>query len=261
MRYIVTTALIVLTVVFPAVSGYAVDTPIPYSRVMPPAPLISPRVMAVSDDKDRGFLDMSQKTGVKDVSMKKAIILSLLFPGAGQYYADARFKGQVFMGVEAAIWAGFLAYRVYGGWKADEYKQLAAAHAGVDNTGKDEEFYDMIGFYDNREEYNQFGRLYYPDRPYYDDNSAYYWQWDSDASRFQFKNLKDASKTAFRNSTFLIGLAIANRIIAGIDTYRTVKTAQAKLRSLTQLGEYQFTVNPRPFGDNPRINISVSRKF
>jgi hypothetical protein len=261
MKYKVTTALVLLTLACPIISGYAADTPIPHSRVMPPAPLISSQVMAVSGDKDRGFLDLSQKKGVKEVSMKKAIILSLLFPGAGEYYADARFKGQVFMGVETAIWAGFLAYRVYGGWKADDYKQFAAAHAGVDNASKDKEFYDMIGFYDNREEYNQFGRLYYPDRPYYNDNSAYYWQWDSDASRLQFKNLKDASKTAFRNSTFLIGLAIANRVIAGIDTYRTVKTAQAKLRSLTQIGEYQFTVNPRPFGDNPRINISVSRKF
>lgn len=232
-----------------------------YSRLLPPSPTVSATALAAQDIR-KPFLDMSQKTDAGEkISMKKAMILSFLFPGAGQYYADSKFKGQVFMGAEVSIWAGFIAYRVYGGWKKDDYKDFAAAHAGVDNSGKNEEFYDWLGFYDNREEFNQFGRLYYPDRAYLPDNSSYYWQWDSKESRIAFKDMKDDSKRAFRNSTFMIGLAIANRVISGIDTYRTVKAAQARLRTLTQVGEYHFALSPRLLGDNPQVRLTVTRKF
>ncbi len=232
-----------------------------YSDLLIQTTPISSRLASAQGDDDRAYLDMSQKGSEKQISMKKAMVLSMLFPGAGQYYADSKFKGQVFMGVEASIWAGFISYQVYGGWKKDDYKDFAAAHAGVDNSDKDEEFYDWVGFYENREEFNQFGRLYYPDRAYLPDNGSYDWQWDSESNRATFKEIKDQSKTALRNSTFMIGLAIANRIIAGIDTYRTVKAAKAKIKSLTQLGEYHFALSPKLFGDNPRMNLTVSRKF
>jgi hypothetical protein len=185
----------------------------------------------------------------------------MLFPGAGQYYADSKFKGQVFMGAEVVIWAGFIAYQTYGNWLEDDYMDYAAANAGVDNAGKDDEFYDWVGFYDSRTEFNQYGRLYYPDRDYLPDNSEYDWQWDSPESRLEFKELKDDSKRAFRNATFMIGLAIANRVVAGIDTYRTVKSAQKKIKSLSQIGKYNFALSPKPFGDNPKIKLTVSRRF
>jgi hypothetical protein len=234
-----------------------------YSSLLQPVTMTeSSRLVMAQNDRGGKFLDMSQSAkDQREISMKKAMLLTMLFPGAGQYYADSKFKGQVFMGVEAAIWTGFIAYRVYGGWKKDSYQDFAAAHAGVDNSGKDEEFYDWVGFYESREQFNQLGRLYYPDRPYLPDNSSYDWQWDSDENRVYFKEMKDDSKRAFRNSTFMIGLAIANRIIAGIDTYRTVKSAQAKLKSLTQVGDYKFTLSPKILGDNPSIKLTVSRKF
>lgn len=243
-------------------AGLAQEIDLPYSSLLKPEPPILASASAGEGDGQQSFLDMSQgmESGRK-ISMAKAMLLSFVFPGAGQYYADAKFKGQVFMGMEASIWAGFIAYRVYGGWKEDDYKDYAAAHAGVDNTGKDDEFYDWLGFYDNRNEFNQLGRLYYPERAYLPDNESYYWQWDSEASRLTYKDIKDDSKRAFRNSTFLLGLAVANRIIASIDTYRTVKRAQARIRSLTQVGEYHFTVSPKLLGDNPQVKLSVTRKF
>jgi len=243
-------------------TGTAQEINLTYSSLLDRDRPVSALASAADDDARKSFLDMSQNVDTgKKISMKKAMLLSFLLPGAGQYYADSKFKGQVFMGVEASIWAGFLAYRVYGGWKKGDYQDYAAAHAGVDNSGKNEEFYDWLGFYDNREEFNQLGRLYYPDRAYLPDDKSYYWQWDSEESRMAFKDMKDDSKRAFRNSTFMIGLAIANRVISGIDTYRTVKAAQTRLRSLTQVGEYHFALSPRLLGDNPQIKLTVTRKF
>lgn len=232
--------------------------------VIAPVALISKTVnnqVTLPVSSSPSFIDMSSITPGREVSLEKAVVLSVLLPGAGEYYAGAKFKGQVFMGVEAAIWSGFAAFRVYGHWKEDDYKAYAAAHAGVDNNGKDDQFYDWIGFYSSREEFNQIGRLYTSDRAYLPDTRSYYWQWDSSTDRMKFKDIKDASKTAFRNSTFMIGLALLNRLISGIDTYRTVKAAGKRVDSVAQLGDYKFKISPRLTGYNPGIKVSVTRKF
>lgn len=246
-----------------AAIGRAGDVRLSYSGLLMPPPPVSGTLMADAGQTKPTLLDLS-KTGssARRISMRKALLLSALLPGAGQYYADAKFKGQVFMGVEATIWSVFIAYRVYGGWKKDDYRDFAAAHAGVDNNGKDNAFYDWIGFYNNREDFNQYGRLYYPERDYLPDNPSYDWQWDSEANRTEYREIKNASETAFRNSTFLIGLAIVNRVIAGIDTYRTVRAAQARMmRSFSQIGPYKITVKPKLTGTNAGLSLKVSRKF
>ncbi|MEZ5358460.1 MAG: hypothetical protein R3F48_06470 [Candidatus Zixiibacteriota bacterium] len=235
------------------------------STVFKPIPPMSGAIGYMANSNDRpGFIDMSGGSSSSNegpLSLKKGLILSLLVPGAGEYYAGAKVKGQVFMGVEAAIWGGFIAYRVYGGWKKDDYRRLATAYAGVDHDGKDDVFYDMVGFYGSREEYNLYGRLYYPDRPYYPDNNSYYWQWDSDSHRQEYKRLKDDSKTAFRNSTFLLGFALVNRVVSAIDTYRTIKSANRKLKSISQIGEYRINVSPKLFGENPSVSLTISREL
>jgi hypothetical protein len=234
--------------------------------LLKPLPLITNNLPAATDNaqpsgSDRSFIDMSKPAAAKEISMKKAMFLSILVPGAGEYYAGSTFKGQVFMGVELAIWSGFIAYRIYGGWKKNDYKDYASVHAGLDNSGKDDEFYDWVGFYDSREEFNLLGRLYYPDRPYLPDTRYYHWQWESEKDRFRFKDLKDASRKAFRNSTFMLGLAALNRLVSGIDTYRTVRAARRTVSSLTQFGDYKLKVSPRLSAENPGVKISLSRKF
>ncbi|MFH1699929.1 MAG: DUF5683 domain-containing protein [Candidatus Zixiibacteriota bacterium] len=233
------------------------------SKVIKPIPPVSGQfLLSGQNDTGKTFLDMSQPQSEKSkLSMKKALFLSILLPGAGEYYAGSTFKGQVFMGVEAAIWGGFIGYRVYGAWKKDDYLSYASAYGGVNISDKDDVYFDMIGFYDNREEYNQYGRLYHPDRPYYPDADDYDWQWDSEERRLKYKELKDQAKTALRNSTFLIGLAIANRVVSAIDTYRTVKSASKRIRSLTQFGEYHMKIAPKIFRSNPEVKLTLTRKF
>lgn len=262
MKYLV--SIILLVCLWPA--AWANDNFPISNSLLEPLPLITAKyVKSLADNKPSSVtetLDMSERPeGSGLLSMRKAMLLSLVVPGTGQYYAGSKFKGQVFMGVELAIWGGFFGYRIYGGWKEDEYKNYASAHAGLDNTGKDEQFYDWVGFYNSRDEFNELGRIYYPERAYLPDTREYYWQWGSDEERVRFKDLKDAAKRAFRNSTFVLGLAILNRVVAGIDTYRTVKSANKAMKSMTQFGEYKLKVSPKISADNPSIKITLSRKF
>jgi hypothetical protein len=254
--------LVVIGLLYQA-TGASSEKPMPNQStlLMPPRPVVSSIYAGVDKPQQAVFDPTNRRPARKGPSLKKAMMLSMLFPGAGEYYAGSKFKGQVFMGIEAALWAGFIGYRVYGGWKKEDFKSYAAAHAGVDNNGKSDEFYDWIGFYDNRDEFNQFGRLFFPDREYLSDSPANDWQWHSESDRERYKNIKDASKIAFRNSSFLLGMAIVNRVISGIDTYRTVKAARKKVSSISQVGEYRIKIKPKPFGRNPSIQLTVSRKF
>ena len=232
------------------------------SILKPLPPLSGNAGNAYFNSDDTKFIDMSDPVIAKGkISMTRAVVMSLILPGSGEYYAGKKFKGQIFMGVEAGIWAGYFAYHVYGGWKEDDYKALAASRAGVDNTGKDEQFYDLVGFYSNREEANQLGMLYNNDRVYLPDNNSYNWQWESEEARQLFRDLKDGSKVAYRNTTLMLMLALVNRLISGVDTYRTVKSVQRQAESLTQFGEYKLKISPKILGSRPEFKISLSRKF
>lgn len=222
-----------------------------------------------SDD----FTDMSAsdskketKTPVNSLSKTKAVILSLLLPGAGQYYAGAKGRAEVFIGAELAVWAGVLAFHTYGNWKEDDYIRYAERHAGIDPSGKDDDFFKNLTFYDNRDDYNTAGRIINPSAPYYPHTQSYYWQWESSDARLAYRSIRNASKTAFRKATFMIGMAVFNRIISGIDSFRIVKkmtqqTAPEEEFSSAASNRIKMKFKANPFGHNPGISLNLLRQF
>jgi hypothetical protein len=164
----------------------------------------------------------ADKAGKQGKSKFLALGLSLLLPGAGQYYVGSKSKMIIFGSSEAAVWTGFFGLRLYGGWKKEDYKAWAAFHAGVDVNGKPDIYYEKMTYYDNLNEYNQLARvmdgseaILFPNTP------RYYWNWDSNQSRSHFRNLRNQSKNAYRRSLLFVGAALVNRVLAGIDAYRS----------------------------------------
>jgi len=205
------------------------------------------------------------ETHTGKVSKMKAAALSLLVPGAGQYYAGEKGRAEVFFGAEVLTWAGWLGFHTYGKWKEDDYIRYAEQHAGIDPGGKNDEFFKNLTFYDNRYDYNTTGRIINPRAPYYPDTRPYYWQWDNDDSRSTYRNIRNASKTAFRKATFMIGVAVFNRIISGIDAFRVASKVAHKVKDdefdNPESEEFKFKFRGTPLGDNPNFRVTVSRKF
>lgn len=176
------------------------------------------------DDDDLNFPlfdNQRVKTG-REKSTWKALGLSLLLPGAGQYYAENKGRAIFYGSAEALAWTGFFGLRLYGGWKKEDYRAWAAFKAGADVRGKTENFFEKMTYYDNRDEFNQFELLYEgADAQLFPATREYYWNWDSDASRQHFRDLRNQSKTAYRRSLLFLGAAAINRIISGIDAFRT----------------------------------------
>jgi hypothetical protein len=58
----------------------------------------------------------------------KALLLSAILPGAGQYYAKSPLMAALFLGLEIGAWAGVAMYHGEGMDKEDEYMAYADAH-------------------------------------------------------------------------------------------------------------------------------------
>ena len=210
-----------------------------------------------SVDQNEPAVDYSKK------SYSKAVILSILLPGAGQFYLGEKGRGEVFMGVEVLTWTGFAAFRTMGSWKKNEYIDYAVEHAGVNPDGKDDEFYKNVSFYQSRDQYNESGRIIDPTGIYYPVTAETYWYWDSESNREVFRDMRNDSKSDFRNATFMIGVAVVNRILAGIDTFRIARKLKGRSGSLSSVDEKKLKLDfdANPFGSNPKVGFSLSKIF
>lgn len=179
----------------------------------------------------------------------KAALLSAALPGLGQLYLDEKGKGQLFLIAEGATWATFAAFQIYSKWKEDDFERLAITEAGVDVASRDDEYLDLIAFYNNVDEYNALGRITESDRPYIDPNdSTNAWYWSDPAQRNTFRQLKNSSREASRRSQFAVGLAIVNRAASVIDALlsarRSIKEEIDNKFSFLEDMNMRFSVHP-----------------
>ena len=190
----------------------------------------------------------------------KALGLSLLLPGAGQYYAESGNKMVIFGTAEAFVWSGYFGLRIYGGWKKEDYRAWAAFKAGADVNGKSEDYFEKLTYYDNLDDYNQFELLYEGSRAQpFPDSPEYYWNWDSDESRGYFRELRNQSKSAFRRSLLFLGAAVANRLLAGIDAYRAASSYNNSLEFSEK--KWHLYCSAAGIPEDGKVEIGFSTKF
>ena len=69
------------------------------------------------------------KLNYEKKSAKSAMLLSTVFPGAGQFYTNRRsVTGYIFATLEVGFWAGLIYYNIQGDDKEDEYMEYADGH-------------------------------------------------------------------------------------------------------------------------------------
>ncbi len=218
--------------------------------------MMASEINSAKSDGDTGidfnWSKPAEKSGKK--SGLKAGFLSLMLPGAGEYYLGNKSKAAVFLGAEAVIWSGYLAFHTYGGWLEDDYKSYAAEHADANISGKDSKFFDRMQFYESRDWYNEIEGLRYGEAYPYTD--FYYWQWDSQVSRMKYREIRNNSKSAFRNATFMIGVSVLNRVVSFVDALRLAKKLN-KAENFEIFGGWRFDYNASPFGSNPRASVKL----
>lgn len=197
------------------------------------------------------------------VSFLKAGIYSALVPGLGEYYVGHRAKARVFFAVEAATWISFFSSHIYGNWKEDDMVQFAAEHANASLENKSDEFKDWVGFYDDIDQFNSLGRVQDQDRPYLVDNAENHWRWETISAQSTYRHLKNRSREAHRRRDFMVGLAVANRIVSIIDAIRDARRSQREIKdsefSLAHGISYRIEIDP--FNQDRPLVIALSKRF
>ena len=185
--------------------------------------------LAGDDEFNTPVIPSLSKSDSNEKSKFLALGLSVLLPGAGQYYTENKTRMIIFGSAEAAIWSGFFGLRAYGSWKKDDYRGWAAFHANADINGKSDYFFEKMTYYDNLAEFNQLELVYEGSNAHiFPDTPEYYWNWDSPTSREHFRELRNQSKNAYQRSYILVGVAVFNRLLSGIDAFRAARSFSQK---------------------------------
>ena len=137
------------------------------------------------------------------------------------------------MGAETAIWGSFGVFEVQGKIRKDSYVEMAHLFGGVeDASGRDGEYYRLLGSYRTSEEYNDEirrdarsrygddlqGRADYFERHRIRDDLEWSWSSRDDWERYQDK--RRSSNEAYKRAKTMVGLAVANRLLAAVDAMR-----------------------------------------
>jgi hypothetical protein len=191
-------------------------------------------------------------------SVPKAFLLSLLLPGAGQFYAQAPGRGRLFAGTEVGILVGYFGFRWYGDWKKEDYQLYAAAHAGVDPRGKSDRYFEDVSLYTSMEEYNnQQLHDFREDAVLY--SGADFWEWDNDRSQREFDSLYRASSNAKDNAIIMTGLGLLNHLLSAVDAARTARAYNRQHASTAQ--PVRLTFDVRAVSGSSVVVVGLEKTF
>jgi hypothetical protein len=201
--------------------------------------------------------ELKISTDGQEKSKTLAFILSLAIPGLGEYYLNRFDVGQYFLIAEGGLWLSLYGFDYYGRIQKDNYMQFASVNGGVNSTGKDENYWAIIGSYMNIYDYNNEKLLNRQFNALYNENT-HYWFWNSNEERKKYRNLWLSSESAFNNKQFPISLIIINHIASAINAVIIARNYNERLKEgsvniYPQLGFDEFY--------NPQIKISLRKNF
>jgi hypothetical protein len=152
---------------------------------------------------------------------------SLLIPGWGQRYAGRTTSATCFLTAELALWGGYFVLRRIEDVREDNFRAHAAEHARARTAGKDDEYFDDLGFYDSVLQHNLFARYEDgPDAELYPEGQEFFWEWDRETSRLRYRELHNSSRRAERRALYTTGLVVANHLLAAIHAAHSVYVEQ-----------------------------------
>ncbi len=130
-------------------------------------------------------------------SRSTALLLSLVVPGLGQYYAGSPGSAKLFIAAELAFWGGYYYNSSMKESRRDDYLRYAWQHAGVNPSGQGVSYLGAIGSFNSSFDYNGYALSTEENPILYSGDTA--WNWDSDSSRARFHTLRE-NELDFDNS-------------------------------------------------------------
>jgi hypothetical protein len=182
-----------------------------------------------------------------------AVCFSLLLPGMGELYAGSFESGKYFLISDVVLWGTVIGMNSYGSWKRDNYKSFAQTYGGINPDSKDEDYFANLGDYNSIDDYNremdlqrEFGKVY--------NVQKYYWNWNGDSRRKEYRDMWRSSEQAFTNIRFVVGALILNRLISVINAVRLVSVHN---KNVDQVNSVDLSFSPN-YLENVPVGLSLN---
>jgi TM2 domain-containing membrane protein YozV len=193
-------------------------------------------------------------------STATAVFYSLLLPGLGEWYIDRLDQGKYSIIAEAGLWFSYYSFVQYGSWIRDDARRFAVVHAQANIDGKNDQYFVNLGNFNDMFEYNEKKLIDRTPERLYEAEGGFYWQWDSDARRREYRAMRVSSEKVFNNSKFVIGAIVVNHIISAINVARLAR--QHNTRGDDGLGSWRMESSLGGNGVIPDgIRLSLIRQF
>jgi len=208
---------------------------------------------------------LAQDRDSEKKSVGLAAIYSLILPGMGELYANGFGSGKFFLMAEGALWLTFASFEIYGGSLRADARAFALSKAGIDPSGKDDQFYVDIGNFDNINEYNEKQARDREDEKIYegniyDVNQGYAWDWESDVARLAYRDQRLSSERVFNNKKFVVAAILINHVASAINAARAAISHNSAVDEA--FGELSLRAGVIGGIRNPQgLMITVTKRF
>jgi len=214
------------------------------------------------------FLFMNLSADV--YSTKKAMLLSAISPGMGQFYTKNYTKGAIFFMADVSIWFALARFNYEEDLAVDKYRTYALNVGGVEAVPS-KEYYQTIQKYQSSDVYNlnveRFARDYYlimnndpvGYEQYLQNNlvpEEYTWDWKNAKNLSTYQNLRRDKQDLEIYSNFAIAAVIINRVISVIDAVKSTKKI-----NLQSKDKHYGHLKIQPDWTNIGMRVSYEYKF
>lgn len=180
------------------------------------------------DGVNGNVLSEQQIPGRKSPAL--AAFASFVIPGLGELYAGKYDIGKYSTIAEVSLWAIYTGIEVYSNQVRNDAITYAMVNSGADVQGKPSQFFVDIGNFLNTEDYNikkihdgTYGLIY--------SGPSYQWQWQSDADRAKFKNMRVKADAYLNYGRYTLAVIFLNHLVSAIDAARLVDNLNASAES------------------------------
>ncbi|MCX8011265.1 MAG: hypothetical protein N3A61_08935 [Ignavibacteria bacterium] len=232
-----------LLIFFAATLGFSQTSILELKSNLEQNKVITPSIKLSVDSK-------SEKSGTL------AFFFSFLLPGMGELYLDRYDLGKYFTSAEAALWLSFAGMTYYADWKKDNYIRFAELNAEINSSGKGDDFYSRIGNYMN---VNDFNNEQYLNRDFEKvlDVKNYFWSWNSNDLRKQYRELWLSSERAYNNRIFAVALIIINHLVSAIHSAILTAKYNESIQS-SSININSNIINDKHLGLTYQLNLTTS---
>ena len=168
-------------------------------------------------------------------SLWRAVGLSALIPGLGEFYTGHTYRGLTFATLEAGIWITYATFQVQEDLRTERSIEFAVAAAGAvpdkrgDDGRRDDAYYEAMAQFlrsDGPGQWNEFVRRKRRDGEdvgveYHGDAE---WAWPSDEHFVRYRDMRVGAFEAGDSATDMLAVALVNRIASIVDVVAAMRS-------------------------------------